>query len=651
MSIKLKILLPMVFIIVFMTVIVLVAGTFVFDEYINESMEAELTAASKQVDNRLSEMWSNALVSSAMIANDTYIREAIGTNNRDALIDRFDDLRDMLMTDFCTITDGTGTVIYRAHEPENFGDDVSSQENVREALDGKSHSQLETGTAVKLSIRAGVPVFDEAGNVIGVISSGYRLDTYDFVDKIKEITGAEITIFLGDTRLSTTVIGEDGNRAVGTQAAENVSKTVLAGSQYTGNALVAGKEALTFYSPLENANGEVIGMTFVGRYTTEKTSAMMNFVIICGIVSVIVIAAAVVIIIFMTTRLFAPIQMLAAYLSDVGETGNLAFDENKYGLLVTAANGKDEIAKAINSFNRMQARFVYYGETLGAIADKDLTVEVKTAGKNDTIGNAMLTMTQNLSHIFDEIDVSARQVAAGAEEIASGAQMLAAGAAEQTSSIHELSSAVSGVSKAIGHAENAAHSAAVGAENVTASAKTGASQMHEMLAAVEAINDSSMNIGKVIKVIDDIAFQTNILALNAAVEAARAGQYGKGFAVVADEVRSLAAKSADAAKETNALIIDSMEKAKQGVAIAERTNRSFDDIIAGVKTSHELASEITETTREQADSVGMIEGSIEQVTKIVNQNSETSDESAAASQELSSQATTLQRLIGQFKLK
>jgi methyl-accepting chemotaxis protein len=189
------------------------------------------------------------------------------------------------------------------------------------------------------------------------------------------------------------------------------------------------------------------------------------------------------------------------------------------------------------------------------------------------------------------------------------------------------------------------------ANDIKNSAEKGNHQMNEMMEAVKDINAASQNISKVIKSIDDIAFQTNILALNAAVEAARAGQHGKGFAVVAEEVRNLAAKSAEAAKDTERLIADSIEKAELGSRIADETAASLAEIVNGIGESSRLVSDIAKSSEEQSVGISQINQGIDQVAGVTQQNSATAEESAAASQEMSGQSLMLEEMISRFKLK
>ena len=236
-------------------------------------------------------------------------------------------------------------------------------------------------------------------------------------------------------------------------------------------------------------------------------------------------------------------------------------------------------------------------------------------------------------------------------QISDGAQALAQGSTEQAASIEELSASITDIAdKTKTNADMAGHATTL-ADTIMKNAEKGSRQMDEMTAAVKEINQASNSISKVIKVIDDIAFQTNILALNAAVEAARAGQHGKGFAVVAEEVRNLAAKSAEAAKDTGGLIANSMEKAELGARIADSTAASLTEIVAGINESSRIVGEIAKSSEEQSMGIAQINTGIDQVAQVVQQNSATAEQSAASSTQMSGQSAMLEELILQFQHK
>ena len=267
------------------------------------------------------------------------------------------------------------------------------------------------------------------------------------------------------------------------------------------------------------------------------------------------------------------------------------------------------------------------------------------------IYNSMVLLRDNLSSTLSSVTQSADQVAAGSDQVSSGAQALSQGATEQASSVEELAATINEISNNVEKNAENAKAASDMADNVREQAGESSQRMQEMLSAMTDISNSSSEIGKIIKTIEDIAFQTNILALNAAVEAARAGAAGKGFAVVADEVRNLAGKSAEASKNTSALIEGSLHAVDRGTKIANDTAKALQQLTEGVQGVAQTIEEISSASESQAVSVKQVNEGISQISSVVQSNSATAEESAAASEELSSQAQLLKDLVSKFTLK
>ena len=290
---------------------------------------------------------------------------------------------------------------------------------------------------------------------------------------------------------------------------------------------------------------------------------------------------------------------------------------------------------------------------LGEMADGNIDVEITAEYRGDfaRLKDSINRIAAAFDSVLTDIRSSAEQVASGTTQVSNGSQQISQGATEQAGAIEELSASITQI--AAQARENASKATEANELSLLAGndAQKGNEQMLEMQKAMAEISESSESISKIIRVIDDIAFQTNILALNAAVEAARAGAHGKGFAVVAEEVRNLAGRSATAAKETADLIERSLQKVEAGTRIANQTVEALANIAAGVQSAVEIVGQITAASDEQASAVGQVNRGLEQLSTVVQENSATAQESAAASEELSGQAEMLKTMVEMFTLK
>ena len=319
--------------------------------------------------------------------------------------------------------------------------------------------------------------------------------------------------------------------------------------------------------------------------------------------------------------------------------------------VVVKKHNADEIGRVADSMTAMIANIKKQTEAAQQMAAGNLTYEMVPASDKDVLGYALKKIFDDNNHALINMKEAASQVSSGSEQVAAASQALAQGSTEQASSIEEITASINEIAVMTRtNAEDAGK-----ANRIVIEAKEGAlagsEHMRDMMEAMNDINTASENISKIIKVIDDIAFQTNILALNAAVEAARAGQHGKGFAVVAEEVRNLAGKSAQAASETAELIEDSIRKVGKGSKIAEETAEALEKIVEAIDHIVGLTEASAKASNAQATATTQVDQALMQVSTVVQTNSSTSEQCAAASQELSAQAIRLLEMIGYYKLK
>lgn len=549
-----------------------------------------------------------------------------------------------------TFLDTKGVVLYSTSEESKPGDDISWRVHVQNAMKGSAlGSYVEDFEGVEVGYAVGYPIIDE-GNLIGIVSFTVNISDSELLNSIKKRTGNEYTVVHGGVRVASTIPSVIG---------QQMDPTILANlegtrEEYNTKLNINDAYYSVKYSPIEKENGEFIGALFCGVNIETANRELNGITIICvslalilGVISVII--STVVAEKHIRKPLYSFTKIIAVLETfDIRANNKLMkFDTSSKNELGVLARGLKEMADSLMDVCDEITR------VLSAIADGDLTVKLNNGifkGDLKEVEEAVEKILTSFNVSMDKINISAGEVASGAEEVSSGAQALSQGATEQASEIEQLSNIVKDITSKI--SQNARY--ATEANEITANTHQisleSQDSMNKLSNAMVEINDVTLRMEKVVKTIDDFAFQTNILALNAAVEAARAGVHGRGFAVVAEEVRSLASKSAEAAKETGDLIGTTVQIVESGVMLAQETNESFEKVVGLIDDVTERVENIADASNDQATSAAHIVTSIDEITKVIQTNSATAEESAAASEELSSLSNVFKEIVNQFKL-
>ena len=375
--------------------------------------------------------------------------------------------------------------------------------------------------------------------------------------------------------------------------------------------------------------------------TVENQIQQMLFNII--LITLVLLGIAFIIVWFVSGTLTKPLENTVIMLEEL-QKGHIG---QRFNLKRSDEIG--QMATAMDSFkDKLQDMFV---TALKKLAAGDLTHKVEVSGSQDVIGNALVKTLDDLNNTVSNARIASEKIATGANQILDTSQTLSQGASEQAASLEEISSTMDEMaSQTKRNAENSGL-ADEKANQARSSAETGNQNMQNMVTAMGEISAAGQSISKIIKVIDEIAFQTNLLALNAAVEAARAGKHGKGFAVVAEEVRNLAARSAQAAKETAELIESAVTKTAKGTEIASLTELSLSKIVDSATEVTDFIKEIAESSNEQAEGISQVNQGLNQIGNVTQQTTASAEQCAAAAEQLAHQTVQLNKLMGTFKIK
>ena len=520
----------------------------------------------------------------------------------------------------------------------------SFYENSHEAIVRSSNIRIQLQTAIKNVSLATVD--SNATNI-----NAYVSETEEAMNTVK----TELDWFRNNYEGDLSLLNQFESKMNEVQDLRNkISSLVLentAASNATAQQLLTGEYNPKVNDAIEDLRSFADSVDVLGQKDFDTSIRVRNMLLIVAILlSVAAIVIAVILALMLIRAIVPPIREIQKGMEEI-EAGNLNVQlkyesRDELGQLSDSVRGMVDSLKAI-----IHDEDYLFAEMGNGNFDVQTRIAEKYVGDFTSILTSIVKLRDNLNSTLMQINQSADQVSAGSDQVSSGAQALSQGATEQASSVEELAATINEISGNVkANAENA-REASCKAAQVKDQAGESSRRMQEMLSAMTDISSSSGEIGKIIKTIEDIAFQTNILALNAAVEAARAGAAGKGFAVVADEVRNLAGKSADASKNTSALIEGSLHAVDRGTRIANETADALNQVVDGVQSVTVTIDNISRASDDQAVSIGQVTQGIDQISSVVQTNSATAEESAAASEELSGQAQILKNLVGQFRLK
>lgn len=384
--------------------------------------------------------------------------------------------------------------------------------------------------------------------------------------------------------------------------------------------------------------------SIMGTVSTSRAelSALMHTTVLVSLVLMVLgVFAGIALGLAITQRIVKPLGEIA------GVSERMAVGEMDNDVAYT---GADEFGSLAESFRKMTSYVRSIAQILTEIERNNLAVDAHAHSEKDTLSNALQSLLKNWQSTISEILSSVHEATSSAAQLNNSADMLSQGATKQAASLEQITSSLTEVKAQSEQGSHLASEMANWSQTASETANSGTAKIESTVAAIKDIESSSRQIQSIIKVIDDISFQTNLLALNAAVEAARAGKAGKGFAVVADEVRNLSARSAKAAREISEIIELSATKVKVGLDITSQAQESFQNILAAVVKTHEMASHLTEVNERQTRGVAEVTLALKQIDQVTQQNAAGAEETSATAREMASQSHKLRELVDVFQL-
>ena len=659
-----------------MSIVVVSAGIFFTTYYFvstgfDEQAITELDSRQKAVQSKLDNLKQQTLVAAYLVASDVGIAQALERGDSAYLKKRAKDILGRTKIDFLTITDAKGIIVARGHS-DQAGDSGMSQLAVQKALKGEESVGLEEGTVVKLSIRGGAPIMLD-GKVVGAVALGDDLGKHEFVDEVKRDMGIECTFFMGDTRMSTSLVSE-GKRAIGTKMTNpKVTETVLQkGQVFRAENSILGRQYNTLYWPLVLSDGKVGGMLFIGKDRKSIESAQNH--ILLSVVG----SASVVGLIMLLLGLLLARGLVKPILTTIGFAQHVAAGKLDQELCVKRNDEIGDLADALRTMvAAIKAKIGETEEKSREAAEQARSAEEAKKRAEEAYGQAesakcegMYSAALQLEGVVQGISVVSVQLSKQIDMTADDMAVQERRTAEAATAMEEMNATVLEVARSASNAAQQAAQARTKAQDgrqVVSKSVAAIDQVDRMAGELEkgmtTLGEQARSISGIMGVISDIADQTNLLALNAAIEAARAGEAGRGFAVVADEVRKLAEKTMTATKEVGdsiraiqdgttsnvTRVKSAAEAARNASSLAGESGSALEEIVTLVDETSAQVQSIAAASEEQSASSEEINRIVEEVSRISSSTAEGMRGSSQAVSELSTRSKELEVLIESFR--
>ncbi len=638
-----------------MTVVVILTTVVAISSVTNANNAMEiarnyLATATTQVINSIDQLFEERVLLVQSVAESRYVADFMQTGDDRKTVE------ELLSTQFSTykqfenifLADRIGKIVLDGKGGEARGVDVTTYpfwELAKNRLAYHADDVVYRSPVTnRIVIVVATRIENAAGDFLGLVclSMDWEMFTAKYIDSVKIGESGYVCVIDATNNF---IAHPDKSMLLTSAASASFMKPVIENDSGFLRFTFNGESKFLGYRKMKTVDFKAGTVMKESEYLTGFNTA--NILVTAG--SVFIGIVGLFIILLFTNAVSGGIRLIAegARRFSIGDFVLEGMSVNK----ITKINArKDELGDIGKAFNALIAYLREKTALAEKIADSDLDVEAPVSSERDNLGKALKRMVATLNSLISQIRSSAEQVSSGSSQVASSAQSLSQGASEQASSIEEITSAITEINgQSKQNADNAQEANGLAARSKEY-AENGNRMMGDLIAAMKTINNSSEEVKKIVKTIDDIAFQINLLALNANVEAARAGKYGKGFAVVAEEVRNLAARSAGSAKDTSLMVETAIKNIETGNKLVEETAKQFTDIMDGASKVVELVEEISVASKEQAEGMEQINTGLHQIDQVTQSNTANAEESASAAEELSSQAQQLKSIVSRFKI-